>query len=379
MAEQKSASRGYYIWIAVVVIALVLGAWGVGKLLIEGHASAGTSSQMPWGIFVPGYIFFVAASAGCVIVSLGYAIGIQKLELVMKRAVLLGIVTLLAGGLLIILDLGSPLTSIQFMLSPNVQSPMWWLAIFYLIYLILLVVEFVLIHKHKVKQIKVVGVTAGLAAIAVHSTLGGLFGLAAVRTYFESAFSPIYFILIAVIIGTALLLLTTIIQYKVTKKEMSPDLHSIVMSLAKFLGVMVGVAIFFTIWKDLTGIRSTIDTTALAYEHLLSVWWYWVVVLLMGLIIPLFLLLNSGTRKLYGIVAASVLVLIGMFAARIEFTIGGEIVAVIQNLQHLQSPLGSYSPTFVEIAVVIFAIALAALLYTVGNRKLELEDVPRHH
>jgi molybdopterin-containing oxidoreductase family membrane subunit len=255
---------------------------------------------------------------------------------------------------------------------------MWWLSVFYLMYFILLVIEFYLIHKNKVGQVKVVGIFAGLAAIAVHSALGGLFGLAAVRTYFESAFSPIYFIAIAVIIGTALLLFTTILHYKVTKKEMSPELHSVVMGLAKFLGVMVGIAIFFTIWKDLTGLSSTIPTTALAYEHIFSTWWYWVVVLLMGLITPIFLLLNPGTRKLNGILAASALVLIGMFAARVEFTIGGEIVAIVQNLKHLQSPLGHYSPTFIEIAVVMLAFSVAASLYTLGVKKLALEEVPRH-
>ncbi|MHA2068724.1 MAG: NrfD/PsrC family molybdoenzyme membrane anchor subunit [Candidatus Thorarchaeota archaeon] len=378
MAEQKSSSRTFYAWMTVVVAAILVGIWGASTLLITGHAATGTSDQMPWGIFVPGYIFFVAASAGCVIVSLGYALGMKKLELVMKRAVFMGIVTLLAGGLLIILDLGSPLTSIRFFISPNLMSPMWWLSVFYLIYLILLVIEFYLIHKNKIGQIKVVGVFAGLAAIAVHSTLGGLFGLAAVRTYFESAFSPVYFITIAVIIGTALLLFTTILQYKVTKKEMSPELHSVVMGLAKFLGVMVGIAIFFTVWKDLSGLRSTLPTTTLAFEHIISTWWYWVVVLLMGLITPIFLLLNPNTRTSNGILVASVLVLIGMFAARVEFTLGGEIVAIVQDLRHLQSPLGHYSPTFVEIAVEMLAFSVAALLYTFGIKKLALEEVPRH-
>jgi molybdopterin-containing oxidoreductase family membrane subunit len=363
---------------AIVTAGILIGIWGAVTLLVNGHATTGTSSQMPWGVFVPGYVFFVAASAGCVIVSLGYALGIKRLGLVMKRAVLLGIVTLLAGGLLIILDLGSPLTSIYFFVSPNLESPMWWLSIFYLLYLALLVIEFYLIHKNKVGPIKAVGVFAGLAAIAVHSTLGGLFGLAAVRTYFESAFSPIYFILIAVIVGTALLLSTTISQYKFTRKEMSPELRDTVIVLAKFLGVMVGIAIFFTIWKDLTGIRSTLITSALAYEHLLSTWWYWVVVLLMGLIIPIILLLNPGTRKLNGILAASTLVLIGMFTARIEFTLGGQIVAIVQNLRHLQSPLGNYSVTFVEIAVVILSFSVVALLYTLGAKKLALEEVPHH-
>ncbi|MEE8414162.1 MAG: NrfD/PsrC family molybdoenzyme membrane anchor subunit [Dehalococcoidales bacterium] len=376
--EKKSTGASFYVWIAIIALALAVGVWGTLTLLIDGHSTTGTNSQIPWGIFVPGYIFFVAASAGCVIVSLGYALGMKKLELVMKRAVFMGIVTLLAGGLLIILDLGSPLTSIRFFISPNLESPMWWLSIFYLIYLILLVIEFYLIHKNRVGQIKVVGIFAGLAAIAVHSTLGGIFGFAAVRTYFGGAFSPVYFILIAVIIGTALLLLVTILQYKLTRTPMSPELNGVVLDLGKLLGVVLGIAIFFTLWKDLAGIRSTLATTALGYEHVLSAWWYWVFVIILGLIVPFILLLNPKTRNLNSIAITSVLVLIGMFAARVEFTIGGQVAPVVADLKHLAFPLGTYSVTFVEFAVVIFAVAVAALLYTIGTRTLALDKVPKH-
>ena len=377
MTEKKSSGLAFYVWMTLIVVGLAVGIWGTATLLINGHTTIGTSDQVPWGIFVSTYVFFVAASAGCVIVALGYALGIKWLELVMKRAIFLAIVTLLVGGLMIILDLGSPLTSIRFYLSPNFQSPMWWLSVFYLMYLILLVLEFVLIHKHKVKQVQVLGVFAGLAAIAVHSTLGGLFGFASIRTFFAGAISPIYYMLIAVAVGMALLLVTIIIEHKVTRKEMSPELHKAVGSLATFLGVIVGVVIFFTIWKDLTGARSAIETTAVAYDHILSTWWYWVFVILVGLVIPIFLLLNLRKRRINGILIASILLLIGIFVARWEFVFGAQIVTLVPNLQH-QAPLGSYSPTFVEIAVEIFAFAVAAFLYTMGTRKLALEEVVRH-
>jgi len=378
MAKENSSSRIFYGWIALLVIGLLIGIWGTATLLIVGHSAMGTSDQVPWGIFVSTYVFFVAASAGCVIVALGYALGIKWLELVMKRAIFLAIVTLLVGGLLIILDLGSPLTSIRFYISPNLQSPMWWLSVFYLLYLILLIIELVLIHKHRAKQIKLVGIFAGLMAIAVHSTLGGLFGFASVRTYFAGAISPIYYMLVAVAIGMAMLLAIIIVEHKVTKREMSPELHKAVLNLATFLGVIVGVAIFFTIWKDITGARSTIETTKLAYDHILTTWWYWVLVILVGLLTPIFLLLNPRTRKTNGILIASILLLIGVGAARWEFVFGGEIVVLVQNLQHLQTPLASYSPTLVEIAVAIFAFAIGATMYTIGFRKLALEEVPLH-
>ena len=379
MPGQKFSSRIFYGWMAVVVIGILIGIWGAATLLIKGHATTGTNDLIPWGIFVPTYVFFVAASAGCVIVSLGYALGITRLELIMKRTVFLAIVTLIAGGILIILDLGSPLNAIYFILSPNLQSPMWWMSVFYVVlYLTLLLIEFYFIHTRSVKNLRILSVLVSLSAIAVHSTLGAIFGFALTRTYFAGAFAPVYFILIALVIGTALLLFVTIVESKVTKKELSPQLHSLIVDLGKFLGVVVGVTIFFTVWRDLAGLRSTIETTALAYQHILSSWWYWVIVILMGLMIPIFLLLNPRTRRLNGILASSVFVLIGMFAARIEYTLGGQLVPVLENLKHLQGPLGSYSATFVEVAVVIFAVAVAALLYTIGTRTLALEKVPKH-
>ena len=379
MTEQKSLSWSFYGWIAVVVAGLSIGIWGAVTLLSNGHATTGTGDQIPWGIFVPGYVFFVAASAGCVIVSLGYALGITRLELVMKRAVFLAIVTLVAGGILILLDLGSPHKVFYFIISPNFQSPMWWMSVFYiLLYLTLLLIEFYFIHTGNVKRLRMLSIIVALSAIAVHSTLGAIFGFAFARTYFGGAFAPVYFILIAVVIGTALLLFVTILQYKLTRTTMSRELHKLVLDLGKFLGVVVGLTIFFTLWRDLAGIRSTIATTSLAYEHILSVWWYWVIVILMGLIIPLVLLYNPKTRNLNGIIASSILVLVGMFAARFEYTLGGQIAPVLQGLKHLGYPLGSYSATFVEIAVVILAFAVSALLYTLGTRKLALEEVPHH-
>lgn len=269
----------------------------------------------------------------------------------------------------------------NFLLSPNFQSPMWWMSIFYTLYLVLLLVDFYLLSKQQIKKARIISVIAALSAIAVHSTLGAIFGFASVRTYFGGAITPVYFILIAMVIGTALLVLVTILQFRVTKKEMSQEFHSLIINLGKFLGVALAIVVFFTIWKVLTGLSSSSETTAEAYRYMLfgpASWWYWSIVIVMGLIIPLFLMLNRGTRNLNGILVASILVLVGMFAARIEFTLGGQVVALTENLQHLQWPFASYAATFTEVSVVILAFSVAALLYTWGSKKLALEEVAAH-
>jgi molybdopterin-containing oxidoreductase family membrane subunit len=382
MAKNKAPSWLFYGWMSLIGIGILIGLWGAARLLIEGHGpTAGTSDQIPWGIFVPTYVFFVAASAGCVTVSLGYALGVKSFELIMKRAVFLAIVTLLTGGMVIFLDLGNPFNILQPLLSPNPWTPLWWMGVFYTLYLAFLVIDYYLLEKGDTGKTRVVSVLAALSAIAVHSTLGFVFGFAAVRTYFGSAFSPIYFMVIAIIIGTALLLFVTILQHKVTRTEMSPELHSLILNLGKFLGVAVATGIFFSIWKDLAGLRSTVETTALAYQYLLfgaGSWWYWGIVVVMGLFIPAFLLLNARTRNINGILIASTFALIGMFAARVEFTIGGQVVSLVPELKHLQWPFAHYSATFGEIAVVILAFAATAFLYTMGARKLSLGEAPDH-
>jgi len=135
------------------------------------------------------------------------------------------------------------------------------------------------------------------------------------------------------------------------------------------------------LWKNLTGLASSDASTAEAYRYILlgpAAWWYWTLVIGAGLIAPLLLILNRGTRTPNGIMVSSGLVLVGMFVARFEFTFGGQVVSLIDDLQHLQWPFASYSVTFTEASIVIFAFSIAALLYTWGSKKLALEEVVGH-
>lgn len=363
--------------VGFAVLGLIIGVWGAISKLVGGHELLGTNDQIPWGVLVPSYVFFVAASAGCVIVALGYAMGIKQFAHIMKRAIFLAILTLIAGGILIFLDLGSPQNAINFMLSPNIQSPMWWMSFFYTLYLIMLCTEFYLILAGRTSKLSTVSLFTAFSAIAVHSTLGSIFGLASVRSYFGGALSPVYFILIAILIGTALLLLVTILHYKLTRTTMSTELNKLVLNLGKFLGIAVAVGIFFTIWKIIAGIRGTVETTTLGYQYILSQWWYWVFVIIIGLIIPVALLLNSKIRNLNTIAFASFMVLIGMYMARVEFTLGGQVMPVIKNLVH-PGFSSTYMPSIVEISIVTLAVSLVSILYLVGARGFQLEKVADH-
>jgi molybdopterin-containing oxidoreductase family membrane subunit len=381
MTEKKTFSWPFLGWMAIVLIGLGLGIWGAVSTLVSGLETWGIGDQIPWGIVTASYVFFVAASAGCITVSLGHALGIKGFDLILKRGVFLAIITMIAGGLLIVLHIGNPLNIWRLITAPNFGSPLGWLFIFYLLYLVLLIIDFYLIHKKDFIKARIFGILAPLAAIAVHSTLGGVFGFASVRHYFGGALAPVYFIVIAIVIGTALLLFITNLQYKVNGKAIGTELRSAIVSLGKFFGMALGVLVFFVIWKNLTGLGSSDAATAEAYRYMLlgpAAWWYWTLVIGIGLVVPLLLIINRGTRTPNGILVSSGLVLIGMLAARFEFTFGGQVVSLLEDLQHLQWPFASYSATFTEASIVILAFSLAALLYTWGSKKLALDEVAAH-
>ena len=128
MSETRTLKWRFNPWMAMIVIGFAFGLFGVVYTLTSGFGAWGIDDQIPWGIVTATYVFLVAASAGCVTISLGHALGVKGFDLIIKKAVLLAIVTLLAGGVLIFLHIGYPLNIFYLLISPNFASPLGWMV-----------------------------------------------------------------------------------------------------------------------------------------------------------------------------------------------------------------------------------------------------------
>lgn len=373
--EQVKNRRLFYSWMAVITIGLVAGIYGAVQALTKGQGlTMAATDQMPWGILIAAYEFFAIMSVGlCLIASIGYVLGVKKYQLVAKRAVFLGIIALLVGYVPLILELGSPLRALSFFLSPNTSSAMWWMSILYTLYLIFMLILFYQMNRQgNVRTVNTLALITGIVALG---TIGALFGFVEARPAFGGALMPIYIVVSALVSGAAMLALATIVEYRATNKEMSSELSSLVtVDLGKLLALVLGIAFFIAIWKDLTGLYSPATAESEAYRYILfgpGAFRYWGLEIVIGLVIPFFILLNAGTRNVKGMMTASTLVLIGMFAAKYNFVFGGQVMPTLE----WPPQFVSYSPTFVEFSIVILAFAVYALLYTLGNRIFALEEV----
>ena len=382
--------KRYYAWLAVIAVGFFAGAYGSIRLLTEGTIVLGISNQLPWGILISTYEFFLLTSAGITVgvVALGLVFGVGRFDLLVRRGVLLALATLAAGLFTIAIGLGRPeRPAIHAIINANPSSPIWWVIMFAGAFGGVLVALLVLLETDWVDSLvgdrvetstltKLVGVAGLVVGLAVMVAAGMIFGTAQTRPYYGGPLAPIYFIITGVLSGIAAIGAVVVAEHKLTRTEMSPALSTLMTDyVGKLVGVLAGAGLLIAFIKATYGLTSTSDSTAMAYEHMLLGSFapiYWGLGILVGLVVPVVLMASRRTRTPIGVLAASVAALVGLFVTRYEFVVGGQVVALTNDPSH-QYPLVSYVPSGVEVALVVFAVALCAFVYTIGTRVLDLE------
>ncbi len=408
----------FYAWLAVLAVGLLPLGYSVAGYLLYGTPifAEYVGSSVAWGLLVPVYVFFVLAGSGlCLIASLGHIFRIGDFEIVSRRAIFLAIVMLLTGFTAIAIDLGRlDRAYIPFLVSQNFSSPMMWMMLLYVLYLVVVIVEFWLLNRtdlavkarsssgikslfytvltlgyrsvsekseerdHRIAR--VIGVGALALAVAAPSNLGALFGVLKARPLLFGAYMPIFFVLTALVSGAAVLLLTTILTQRVTRQIISQESRGVFTSLGRIMGLLLVIYLVFISWKTMTSLFSQIPHEANALALLVSgpmMLQFWGLEVIVGGLAPLLLLIYPRTGKsLWGILAAASLVLIGMFFVRYDLIVAGQVVTALEGSQSL------YTPSQMEITLLVSLIALAALVYSIGGKIFSLSGettaVPHH-
>ena len=394
---------GFYCWIGLLGVISALSVYVIVFGFLRGHENVyGTNQGVPWGILVSTYIFFVVTSTGiCLVSSLGHVFGVKKFLPLGKRAVFLAMITLIAGFISMAAELERPWRLFYAIVTPNVSSAIWWMSTLYAVYFMFMATEFLFLsHSDTAKTddtspnllsklYKLIGISgfsseksmrfarmAGIggvvAAITAHSTLGAIFGLLGARAFWHGPYAPIYFILSAFVSGSAVLALVLLVTYKVTHNEFSPRFRELVHSLGKLLLLFIGILAFFMAWKLITAqygqVPGEFEAVMILVRGPLSLQ-FWTLEVLMGILVPSFILLNPRTRTIKGIFIASLLVLFSIFTARYDFVLAGQMIPVMGR-----EALFTYKPSPIEITIVIGAFAICMLLYSIGEKYLSLKE-----
>lgn len=359
-------------------IGLVLGLAAAMALLSGGHTTFNTTSTLVWGLPVSSYVFFVLTSTGLTFVaSLAMVFGMKDFYPIAKRCVWGALVTLIIGFISLGLEIGNPLRMLWAIpTNMAVTSPLWWMGLFYLTYMVLLIIKFLLINKGDwdSPQSRYIGIASFVAVIIAHATLGSVFGMMAMRPFWYGPMVPVYFLITAFLSGLAFIMLFINLDYGVDQGNMSEGARKAMSQhVPTIFGIVLGLVIVFTLAKTATGLWTNASEVKIPTVHQVSSLLF-NFELLIGMILPFFLMLSAKRSEAQTQVLAGGLVIVALFIGRYEYVVGGQLVPLFKGAW--QADLISYTPSMTEIGIVVLAVSVGILLYAFGDKKLSLSATP---
>lgn len=364
------------IFMGILTFLLIL-AFMIGfvNYVIHGHGAYNLTREHPWGLLIAMYVFFVVSSTGlCIISSLGHVFKIKSFEFIAKRAIFGAIITILTGFIVIGLEIGHPVRMLIYnTISPGITSAIWGMGVLYSIYLGLIIMEFIFLSRDEHKWSTLFGLSGLLVGIAAHSNLGAVFGFLVARPIASGVFFPVYFILSAMITGCYLLFLMYGYKYRM---NFPAQVEKFLMDLARLLGLLIAILIFFLFWKHMTSIYGMVPEKSDVSLRILSSPSFLIGELLLGMLIPFVVILYTKAKAIKAIVYASIGGIIGIFFMR-YYLVHDTLMYPMDKFKTREYQLApswiEYFPSPTEWAISLGAIGITFVLYYLGEKFFYLD------
>ncbi|AEA12685.1 hypothetical protein TUZN_1206 [Thermoproteus uzoniensis 768-20] len=180
--------------------------------------------EIPWGLLVPGYVYFALMATGSSIVNsiytvFGYRGPNGEYEKIIKLGVWFSLITIVPAWIMILMDLRSPLSAVNIFVHSQgglslffqYRSGITWMATLYMLFALALLVELVYFIRSEVDErlraMKsaelAIAVAVLVVTVVLHSNLGQVFGNVAAVPAWYGPHMALYFIASAIAIGAA--------------------------------------------------------------------------------------------------------------------------------------------------------------------------------
>ena len=358
------------LWL-VALVGFAVGLYGLYQRFTLGHAAANYGSYVPWGLWIATYVTFVGASAGALAVAaIIFAFRAEAHYPAAHIALLVALAAFATAMLNVWLDLGHPLRVWKLMLQTSFTSVMGWMAWFYTLYAVLLLVGLWLTRSGKIPPLmqRFAGLVL-LFAVAFAGAEGALFGVVGARAFWESGLTPILFLIEGALYGLGLVAAATFLM-----DRLSGDLA------ARFgrATLWLLAALVVVEWAEFsTGLFASVPAKSQTLQTIVTgeYWWvFWIFHVGLGIVLPGLLLL-FGRMKALPVAAAGLLISSMGLASKLNLVIPALAQEELQGLSTAFSGPGlsfSYFPSTMEWLVLVGTISLALLIFLAGSLVLRI-------
>ena len=346
----------------------------------EGHYVTGMNNQIVWGLpHIFAVTLIVIASGVLNIASMSSAFNKKLYKPLAPLSALFAIAFLIAGLIILVLDLGRPDRLIVAMTTYNFKSIFAWNIFLYSGFFVILAVYIWSMLDFNINRFSsLVGKIAFGWRIILTTGTGSIFGFLVAREAYSTAVLAPLFIVMSLLYGTAVFYLLL----RVISRLQSIDIpEEITKNIRRLMIIFLLANIYFLILYHITNlyiskqiaVESFILLNGGGYTTM-----FWLGQVGLGLIIPLFYEMTNDEGRSFGLTITSIMVLIGGFFAVAVIIIGGQAFPlnifpdhIILESSFYDSVIHSYTPSIFEFGLGIggTSLALIIILILITNLK----------
>jgi molybdopterin-containing oxidoreductase family membrane subunit len=380
----------------VLVACLVMTAMGIpGVLERIAFGQPATPQPIPWGLWIAAYTFFSGISAGSyTVAALAYAFDYRRFRPLVPFALLVSTVALITAVVFVLADLGHPERSFHIAMRPNVRSMMAWVIIMYNVFGIALISMLVAVLRPEWAKraaetggripkllslgyvhgstepyadsllLKVMSIVGLACALGLGGGVGALFSVLGGRAFWHSGLFPITFMVSALLSG-----LSFVLGGASLMGRGGNAFKGTLLILGRLIGYLLAVELVILPAETLIVISGAIPSHINVLKAIGAgpyPWVFWGLQVGVGMFAALLLIFLPKRASLAAVSVASMCVLVGVFAFRLNFV----IPQLAMGDFAVSDGHALYMPDLVEWSLVVFGFGLAGTLLFIGSKVL---------
>ncbi|MBT3210015.1 MAG: polysulfide reductase NrfD [Bacteroidetes bacterium] len=367
------------VWMSILIIGLIVGLIGMINQISTGHVVTGISQQVPWGVYIAAFTFFMGISIGVTFIGfLIHSFNVESLKPFEFKAVIVSLSALVGALLFLLMDVGNPIKMLGVpLLLRNTTSVFFYSSLSYYAFGILLLMQLMALIKiqkgtanekiiKRLKWLSIISLPFALGIVLVPD--GALFSFVKAREFWNRPLLLPHFANAALASGVAVIVAITAINHYIKNERIVKE------STLKFfrfaLLFLVAGVLFLDVFDILVLKYSEKLAGIEAWNLLTGKHLFFFVLNLGGLFIALLVLINKIGAKLSGLFISSILVIFAISAYRYNLIIVGQEVPLMNGLS-----AGEYSVTITEVAVASGITSCCLIVYQLLSMKFNKKSI----
>ncbi len=298
-----------------------------------------STHEIPLLTKIANYFYLTGISAASFIISsLAYVFGMEKYKDCGKISAIIAFGGICIAPIFLIMDLMKIPRMFYLFFMFNFESPLTWGTIILSLYILNCFLYLYYIFKENKKNLKLFGIIGIMLAISLEAYTGFVLALGKGIALWNTPLMPIYFLISAMVSGTALLIIIVVIKekfftnFEIINKIFPQIQNEVIYDLGKMLAVFIAIDLFIAFSDVILLFYSTPENSIVARVLLKGPFniMFLFGEILFGMVIPFFIfILPKFNKNIALLTFASFLILIGVWFMRYVTVVGGQYVPLM--------------------------------------------------